>query len=132
MHDMQRDDRQLSLNESSSRYVTIYTYTQTNPARYPTGPQFGPVSPSEQPDWPGFRANFSHWRPVGSYLKPNPIRAVLKLPKTRPIYVRAGLTSSGPITCAVLCQYCTRSRLQLQERACHLHLTILISICTRH
>src|SRR5271154_2931797 len=64
MHDMQRDDRQLSLNESSSRYVTIYTYTQTNPARYPTGPRFGPVSPSEQPDRPGFRADFSHWRPV--------------------------------------------------------------------
>src|SRR5271155_5500021 len=44
---------------------TIYTYTHTNPARYPTRPRFGPVSPSEQPDRPGFRANFSHWRPVG-------------------------------------------------------------------
>ena len=46
----------------------------------------GPVSPSEQPNRPGFRANFSHWGPVGLYLKPNPaVRAVLKLPKTRPI-----------------------------------------------
>jgi hypothetical protein len=50
----------------------------------------GPVSPFEQPDRPGFRANFSHWGPVGLYLKPNPIRAVLKLPKARPIHVSSG------------------------------------------
>src|SRR5271154_2523300 len=53
----------------------------------------GPVSLSEQPDRPGFRANFSHWRPIGRYLKPNPIRAVLKPCKTRPTYVQAGLTT---------------------------------------
>src|SRR5271170_5746347 len=53
----------------------------------------GPVSPSEQPNRPRFRANFSHWGPVGLYLKPNPVRAVLKLPKTCPIEVRAGLTT---------------------------------------
>src|SRR5271170_7219327 len=44
----------------------------------------------------------SHWElAVGCYLKPNPIRAVLKLPKTRPNYVRAGLTNSGPIRCSL-------------------------------
>src|SRR5271155_2287375 len=50
----------------------------------------GPVSPSEQPDRPGFRANFSHWGPGGLDLKPHPIRAVLKLPKTHPIRVSSG------------------------------------------
>src|SRR5271170_6834900 len=45
------------------------------------------VSPSEQPDRPGFRANSSRWGPGGLDLKPHPIRAVLKLPKTRPIRV---------------------------------------------
>src|SRR5208282_510185 len=50
----------------------------------------GPVSPSEQPDRPGFRANFSCWGPGGLDLKPHPIRAVLKLPKTRPIPVSSG------------------------------------------
>src|SRR5271155_3255721 len=50
----------------------------------------GPVSPSEQPDRPGFRVNFSRWGPGGLDLKPHPIRAVLKLPKTRPIRVSSG------------------------------------------
>src|SRR5271168_4597168 len=50
----------------------------------------GPVSPSEQPDRGGFRANFSRWGPGGPDLKPHPIRAVLKLPKTRPIRVSSG------------------------------------------
>src|SRR5271170_2371001 len=50
----------------------------------------GPVSPSEQPDRPGFRANFSRWGPGGPDLKPHPIRAVLKLPKTHPIRVSSG------------------------------------------
>src|SRR5271167_3904314 len=50
----------------------------------------GPVSPSEQPDRPGFRVNFSRWGPGGLDLKLHPIRAVLKLPKTRPIRVSSG------------------------------------------
>src|SRR5271156_6855561 len=50
----------------------------------------GPVSPSEQPDRPGFRANFSRWGPGWLDLKPHPIRAVLKLPKTLPIRVSSG------------------------------------------
>src|SRR5271170_2565611 len=50
----------------------------------------GSVSLSEQPDRPGFRANFSHWGPGGLDLKPHPIRAVLKLPKTHPIRVSSG------------------------------------------
>jgi len=53
----------------------------------------GTVSPSEPPDGrPGFRSSFSNWGPVGLYLKPNAIPAVLKLPKTRPNVSRAGLT----------------------------------------
>src|SRR5271155_1675393 len=50
----------------------------------------GPVSPSEQPDRPGFRANFSRWGPGGLDLNLPPIRAVLKLPTTRPIRVSSG------------------------------------------
>src|SRR5271169_3348117 len=50
----------------------------------------GPVSPSEQPDRRGFRANFSRWGPGGLDLKPHPIQAVLKLPKSRPIGVPSG------------------------------------------
>src|SRR5271168_4773195 len=50
----------------------------------------GPVSPSEQPDRPGFRANFSGWGPGGLDLNLPPIRAVLKLPTTRPIRVSSG------------------------------------------
>src|SRR5277367_3223796 len=50
----------------------------------------GPVSPSEQPDRPGFRANFSRWGLGGLDLKPHPIRAVVKLPKTHPIRVSSG------------------------------------------
>src|SRR5271170_2411263 len=50
----------------------------------------GSVSLSEQPDRPGFRANFSRWGPGGLDLKPHPIRAVLKLPKTHPIRVSSG------------------------------------------
>src|SRR5271169_5860296 len=69
-----------------------------------------PVSPSEQPDRPGFRPNFSHWRPIERPLKPNPIRAVLRLCKTRPTYVRAGLTTPrtdqmfGPMPILVDCE----------------------------
>src|SRR5271155_2154609 len=50
----------------------------------------GPVSPSEQPDRPGFRANFSRWGPGGLDLNLPPIRAVLKLPTTRPIRISSG------------------------------------------
>src|SRR5271154_490280 len=50
----------------------------------------GSVSLSEKPDRPGFRANFSRWGPGGLDLKLHPIRAVLKLPKTRPIRVSSG------------------------------------------
>jgi len=55
-----------------SRHIIQYTLIQ-------------PVESVSPPDRPGFRAIFSHWGPVGRYLKPNPIRPVLKLPKTRPI-----------------------------------------------
>src|SRR5271169_5496963 len=48
------------------------------------------VSPSEQPDRPGFRANFSRWGPGRFDLKPHPSRAVLKLPKTHSIRVSSG------------------------------------------
>ena len=50
----------------------------------------GSVSLSEKLDRPGFRANFSRWGPGGLDLKPHPIRAVLKRPKTRPIRVSSG------------------------------------------
>src|SRR5271170_7322739 len=50
----------------------------------------GPISPSEQPDRSGFRANFSRWGPGGLDLNLPPIRAVLKLPTTRPIRVSSG------------------------------------------
>src|SRR5271156_6315064 len=83
----------LPRSECISRHVVQDPSTSSNPVGYPTGPPFGPVSPSEQPDRPGFRSNFSHCRPIGRHLKPNPIRAVLRLCKTRPTYVRAGLTT---------------------------------------
>ena len=63
-----------------------------NPAGYPARSSIGSVSSFEKPDRPGFRSNFNHWWPIGRHFKPNRVRAVLKLPMTRPTYIWAGLT----------------------------------------